>query len=83
LYFHLTDGSVREAISSLNEFENTLLARPEFIRTHRSYIVNLLQIAELTASEAITMTGNRVPISRQNYAKVRDAYVEQLFAKRG
>ncbi|MEG1790576.1 MAG: LytTR family DNA-binding domain-containing protein [Oscillospiraceae bacterium] len=82
LYFHLSDGSVREALASLAEFEDTLLARPEFIRTHRAYIVNLLQVAELNANEAITLTGNRVPVSRKNYSKVREAYIAQLFSKK-
>lgn len=82
LYFHLTDGSVREAIAPLAEFENVLLARPEFIRTHRSYIVNLLQVTQLTANEATTVTGQVVPVSRKNYSKVRAAYVEQLFDKK-
>ncbi|MEG2501319.1 MAG: LytTR family DNA-binding domain-containing protein, partial [Oscillospiraceae bacterium] len=83
LSFHLSNGSVREAIAPLAEFEAALLARPEFVRTHRSYIVNLLQMAELNANELITLTGQKLPISRQNYANVRDAYVAQLFAGRG
>lgn len=82
LYFHLSDGCVREAIAPLSKFEEALLARPEFVRTHRSYIVNLLQVTELTTREVGTLTGNRVPVSRQNYTKVREHYVEQLFAKR-
>lgn len=83
LSFHLSNGSVREAIAPLAEFEAALLSRPEFVRTHRSYIVNLLQMAELNANELLTLTGQRVPVSRQNYANVRDAYVAQLFAGRG
>ncbi|MEG1875523.1 MAG: LytTR family DNA-binding domain-containing protein [Angelakisella sp.] len=82
LYFHLSDGSVREAIASLTEFEDILLARPEFVRPYRSYIVNLLQAAELSANELIMLTGEKVPVSRKSYAKVREAYIEQLFAKK-
>ncbi|MEG0397382.1 MAG: LytTR family DNA-binding domain-containing protein [Oscillospiraceae bacterium] len=81
LYFHLTDGSVREAIAPLAKFEDILLARAEFVRAHRSYIVNLLQVAELTTNEVITFIGEKVPVSRQNYTNVRDAYVAQLFVK--
>lgn len=82
VYFHLSDGSVREAAASLAEFECVLLSRPQFVRTHRSYIVNLLQIGELTGREATTLSGKKVPISRQNFIKVRDAYIEQLFSKK-
>ncbi|MEG2672959.1 MAG: LytTR family DNA-binding domain-containing protein, partial [Ruthenibacterium sp.] len=66
----------------LAEFEDILLARAEFVRTHRSFIVNLLQTTEFTANELTMLTGKKVPVSRHNYAKVREAYVEQLFAKR-
>lgn len=82
VYFHMSDGGVREAAASLAEFESILLSRPYFVRTHRSYIVNLLQIGELAGSEAITLSGKKVPISRQNFTKVRDAYIEQLFSKK-
>ncbi|MEG0763212.1 MAG: LytTR family DNA-binding domain-containing protein [Oscillospiraceae bacterium] len=82
LYFHLSDGNVRQAIASLTDFEDALLERPEFVRAHRSYIVNLMQTAELTSNELTMLTGEKVPVSRQNYTKVREAYVNQLFAKR-
>ncbi|MDD3347832.1 LytTR family DNA-binding domain-containing protein, partial [Oscillibacter sp.] len=82
VYFHLSDGSVREAVSPLSAFEEDLLSRPEFVRTHRAYVVNLLQVAELDASGLTTLSGKKVPISRQNYAGVREAYIEQLFENR-
>ena len=44
LYFNLADGQVREVVGSMKEYEDALLTRPEFMRIHRSYIVNMLQI---------------------------------------
>lgn len=79
LYFHLADGSVREVCAPLAEFEDLLLSRPEFVRIHRSYIVNLWQAAELSADGLVTLAGDSLPISRLLYGKVREAYVEQLF----
>lgn len=83
LCFHLNDGSVREAYSSLAAFEDKLLSRPEFVRVHRSYIVNLWQVSEVGSKELITHTGQTVPISRLLYGKVRDAYMEHLFVEKG
>ena len=83
VYFHLSDGSVRETTASLAKFEDALLSHPEFVRVHRAYIVNLWQVAELAASEIITLSGKKIPVSRQNYVKVRDAYVEQMFCRKG
>lgn len=79
VYFHLSDNSVREITARLSEFEQPLLARPEFMRVHRSYIVNLFQINELTANGLTTHQGNSIPVSRALYKEVRDAYVKQLF----
>ncbi|MDO7788295.1 LytR/AlgR family response regulator transcription factor [Desulforamulus aquiferis] len=79
VYFHLSDNSVREVTARLSEFEQTLLARPEFMRVHRSYIVNLCQINELTSNELTTHQGKSIPVSRILYKEVRDAYVKQLF----
>lgn len=80
--FHLSDGSVREVSATLSEFEDALLSRPEFVRTHRSYLVNLMQAAALTETELTMLSGERVPVSRQNSARVREAFVEQLFQRK-
>ena len=40
-YFNLTDGTVHQIPGALSEYEPVLLARLEFMRTHRSYIVNM------------------------------------------
>lgn len=79
LCFHLSDGSVREVTAPLAEFEGVLLARPEFARVHRSYIVNLWQVANLSPGEMVTLSGDHLPVSRLLYSKVRSAYVEQIF----
>ncbi len=83
LYFHLADGTVQEVSASLAAFEKDLLARAEFVKVHRSYIVNLWQVAEFGAKELITHAGKTVPISRLLYGKVREAYMKHLFLEKG
>jgi DNA-binding LytR/AlgR family response regulator len=83
LYFHLADGSMQEVSSSLAAFEDKLLSRAEFVKIHRSYIVNLWQMSELGPREFITHAGKTVPISRLLYGKVREAYMEHLFVEKG
>lgn len=41
VFFHLAAGGVREVSAALAKVEAMLLTRPEFIKTHRSYLVNL------------------------------------------
>lgn len=83
LYFHLTDGGVQEVTASLAAFEEELLARTEFVKVHRSYIVNLWQVGQLESKQLITHAGKTVPISRLLSGKVREAYMKHLFLEKG
>ena len=82
LYFNLTDGQVREVVGSLKDYEPLLLARPEFMRIHRSYIVNMLQIDELSPAGVHTFSGANLPVSRLLYPQLQKDYMKLLFAKR-
>lgn len=83
LYFHLTDGNVKEISGSLSDFENELLLREEFIKVHRSYIVNMEYIEELDARGITTYAKRSVPVSRLLYKQVRDDYMQHLFVEKG
>ena len=82
LYFNLTDGQVQEVVGSLKDYEPLLLARPEFMRIHRSYIVNMLQIDELSPAGVHTFSGTSLPVSRLLYAQLQKDYMKLLFAER-
>ena len=82
LYFNLTDGSVREVFGTLKEYEPLLLGRPEFMQVHRSYIVNMLQAAELSPTGIRTFSGKNLPVSRLLYPQLQKDYMKLLFAQR-
>ena len=79
LYFNLADGQVREVVGSLKDYEGPLLARPEFMRIHRSYIVNMLQIGELSPTGVRTFSGQSLPVSRLLYPQLQKDYMALLF----
>ena len=81
LYFHLADGQVRETAGSLREYEDLLLSRPEFMHTHRSYIVNMFQVQELSPAGIRTFSGKELPISRLLYPQLQKDYMQLLFAR--
>ena len=62
--------------------EETLLSREEFVKVHRSYLVNMSQIQSLSAGELTTYGGQQVPVSRLLQAQVRDRYMNYLFAEK-
>lgn len=83
LYFNLTDGQVREVAAPMREYEGQLLQRPEFMRIHRSYIVNMMQIEELSSTGVHTFSGKDLPVSRLLYPQLQKDYMQLLFAERG
>lgn len=79
LYFCLTDRQIREVSGTLSEFEKTLLARPGFVKIHRSYIVNLRQISALSPQGCRMFTGENLPVSRLLYQQVQQRFMAHLF----
>jgi two-component system LytT family response regulator len=60
---------------TMNHFEQTL-DKNQFVRSHRSYIINIQQITRIDPYEkdghvAILRTGARVPVSRSGYGKLK------------
>lgn len=82
LFFNLTDGTVREVFGTLSEYEEQLLRRPEFLRVHRSYIVNMLQAREFSPAGLCTFSGKNLPVSRRLYPQLQKDYMKLLFGQR-
>lgn len=60
---------------TMNHFEK-LLDAGQFVRSHRSYIINISQITRIDPYEkdshvAVLRSGTKIPISRGGYAKVK------------
>ena len=83
VYFHLADGNVREVTGSLKDFEPALLRHPEFMRVHRSYIVNMFQVEQLSSTVLRTFQGETLPVSRLTYPQIQKDYMALLFDQRG
>jgi two-component system, LytTR family, response regulator len=71
---HTHEGSFLKN-KTMNHFEKTLDAQ-QFVRSHRSYIVNVQQITRIDPYEkdnhiAILKSGGRVPVSRNGYIRLR------------
>lgn len=81
LYYHLTNGTVHEVSGTLKQCEPLLLSRPEFKQIHRSYIVNLRQVVELSPSTVKIVSGQTLPVSRGLYQNLQKDYVNLLFAR--
>lgn len=81
LYFNLTDGSVCETPGALTDYEALLLSQPQFLRLGRSYIINVLQIKELSPAGITTFSGKQLPVPRRLYPQLQKDYMRLLFSR--
>ena len=82
LFLHLTSGKVLESIGSLDELYGRLKPYGNFLRPHRSYLVNLEYVQNLS-TRAITMSClTEIPIPRGKYNEVKNAFLEYSFRDR-
>ena len=82
LFLHLTSGKVLESIGSLDELCGQLKPYRNFLRCHRSYLVNLEYVQKLSA-RAITMSClTEIPIPRARYNEIKSAFLEYSFHDR-
>lgn len=79
LFFHLTSGEVLESYGTMSQLENDLLRDKRFIKPHRSYIVNMDCIHRLTDKAIITFSNTPIPISRELYKNIKQAYIDYSF----
>lgn len=62
--------STIEALTSLKDIENKM--SEEFIKIHRSYIVNKRKVKEIRRCSAIMENGDEVPIPYKKYVVIKD-----------
>ncbi len=79
LYFYQKGGETIRSFSTISQMEAILLKDKRFIKPHRSYIVNLDYIKKLSP-EGITTTSNLfIPVSRNAFKEVKEAYINHCF----
>lgn len=78
LSFHLIDRTVTSISGRLSDYEDALLRHSEFLKIHRSYIINMDFMKSMNQKGFITLTGNEVPISRNLLPAIKKRYIEYL-----
>lgn len=82
LFFYLEDGKVLECSGSLEELCNELAQYPNFLRPHRSFVINM-EYVESISSRAITMTNSlKIPIPHGKYTEIKNRYLEYIFDRK-
>lgn len=82
LQFHLKNGSVYESVGSLDSLSRRLEPYGGFLRVHRSFLINLEYVQDISY-KAVTMSClTKIPIPRGKYKELKDAFLEYAFVHR-
>ena len=78
LFIHLTSGKVLESIGSLDELSRQLESYGCFYRPHRSYLINLEHVHNLSYHSVTMSCLTEIPLPRGRYQEVKDVYLEYM-----
>lgn len=82
LLFHMEDGQILERIGSLEELSVQLNQYDNFLRPHRSFLVNM-EFVQNISCKIITMDDRvEIPIPHGKYSEVKDRYLEYAFSRK-
>lgn len=83
LEVHLSDGKLLKSLYIRTSFEEEvqeLIRHENFLQTHKSYLVNLDYVKQLTTDNVIMNSGKQLPVSRAKAPTVKREYL--LFVSR-
>ena len=79
--FHMQSGRIVSSIyirSSFEENVKQLLKQPNFIQTHKSFLINMDCVQRYHQNEILMQNGMQIPVSRSNTAEVKHQYMGYL-----
>ena len=82
LLLHLSSGKVLESSGRLDDLSKQLLPRGGFLRPHRSYLVNMDYIQNISYRSMTLSCLTEIPIPRGKYAELKNAFLEHAFHER-
>lgn len=82
LLFHLDGGRVLERNGSLDELCEQLTQYENFLRPHRSYLVNMEYIQNISYKAIVMDSLAEIPIPRGKYAEIKDIYLDYVFNRK-
>ena len=82
LLFHMESGEVLESIGGLDKLCGELKEYKSFLRPHRSFLVNMEYIQNIS-SRMITMhCGAEIPVPHGKYSEIKNLYLEYAFSRK-
>ena len=82
LTFHLNNGVVLESMGRLDDLCDQLVEYPNFLRPHRSFLINMEYIANIAARSITMQDGAVVPLPHGKYSETKERYLSYIFDRK-
>ncbi len=76
---HLSDQSVVSSVMTFTKLMSLLEGCHDFVKTHRSYMVNLHYVEHINKKEIVMINGDRIPIPPKKYPEVSKLFFDFSF----
>ena len=82
LLFHMEDGQVYERVGSLEELSEQLNSYGCFLRPHRSFLINMEYIQNISCKKITMSDYMEIPIPHGKYSDIKDKFLEYTFSRK-
>lgn len=82
LFFHLEDGAVLESIGAMDELDDKLSGYDNFLRPHRSFLINMDYIQNISYKVVIMDDLTEIPIPHGKCSEIKNRYLEYAFSRK-
>ena len=79
LLFHLENGAVLESAGSLGDLAGQLMQYSNFFRPHRSFLVNMEYIQNISSRSIKMVNDAEIPIPHGKCSEIKNTYMEYAF----
>ena len=79
LLFHLENGAVLESAGSLDDLAGQLMQYSNFFRPHRSFLVNMEYIQNISSRSIKMVNDAEIPIPHGKCSEIKNTYMESAF----
>lgn len=82
LFFHMINGEVFECGGGMDELCKKLMPFGQFLRPHRSFLVNIEHIKSISYKKIEMSGGVNIPVPHGRYSEIKETYLAYALARK-
>ena len=81
LVFHMQNDEQLESVGSMDDLSRQLAKYNNFLRAHRSYLVNMEYIKTISSKAILMVNQDEIPVPHGKCSEIKNQYLEYAFSK--